>query len=135
MLIEDYSQFFNKTVPVLVALMDDNSRMTRFYSLRAICQVVIIGRKVGVVSAEHIHTIYPVLLKRLDDGNDNVRVGAIEALQEIWRELPQDYDLEFFTTHIDMVYTTTIIHLDDPETKFQNLMLGRTNISFLYFFN
>lgn len=41
-----------------------------------------------------IHKIYPVLLKRLDDGYDDVRLIALEVLTEVWSAIPKDYDLK-----------------------------------------
>lgn len=122
---EHFSALFQKIVPVLVTLVDDNARKTRLYALRAICLCVETGRKLSFVTEENVHSTYPVILKRLDDGCDDVRSAAVEALVVVWRALPERYDLVFSRSHVDFLYTTAIIHLDDHETKFQTQMLGK----------
>lgn len=61
------------------------------------------------------------MLKRHDD---EVRLAAIEALREIWKVLPDNYDLNFSQVHIEYVYSNILTHLDDPGKDFQKLMLG-----------
>ncbi|XP_066582269.1 dynein axonemal assembly factor 5 [Prorops nasuta] len=120
---DDFQELFKKISPFLVTLAEDNTKRARLYALKAIYLVMEIGHKNNTISAEHIHKVYPVVLKRLDDACDDVRCTAAEALVEIWSSLPKDYDLVCSKCHVDMIYTTMIIHLDDPEPKFQELML------------
>ncbi|XP_014470409.1 PREDICTED: dynein assembly factor 5, axonemal [Dinoponera quadriceps] len=108
-------------LPVLISLADDKAKKTRLYSIRAICSMV--ARKQSRLTDEHVHRAYPVLLKRLDDGCDDVRYAAVEALVEVWSAASEDYDVVLSKSHIDAVYTTMIIHLDDPESHFQLIML------------
>lgn len=120
-----FEDLFKRIVPVLISLVDDVAKKTRLYSLKAVCLIMNIGQKLRCLKEEYIHQTYPVVLKRLDDGCDDVRIAAIEALTEIWRELPMNYNVQFCQSHVDSLYTTTIIHLDDPEVEFQQLMLGK----------
>lgn len=125
-------------LPVLLSLADDRAKKTRLYSIRAICSIVIICRKLSRLTDEHIHRIYPVILKRLDDGCDDVRYAAVEALVEIWSVASEDYDTVIGKSHIDALYTTMVVHLDDPEQNFQLVMCGNNEItrrSFLSFFS
>ena len=119
-----FAQLLNQIIPILISLMDDNSRKTRIYSLEAVALVMSIGKILNCITDEHIHRIYPVVLKRLDDGCDDVRCIGVDALKQVWKALPENYDLEFSRSHVDVLYTTCIVHLDDPERKFQELMLG-----------
>ncbi|KAL0105465.1 hypothetical protein PUN28_016852 [Cardiocondyla obscurior] len=120
---EQFLSIFDEIAPVLVSLIDDKAKKTRLYSMRAICLLVTIGQKLSCLNDEHIYRTYPVILKRLDDGCDDVRYAAVEALVDVWSAVPQDYDTVAGRSHVDALYTTMIIHLDDPETRFQKIML------------
>ncbi|KOC66732.1 HEAT repeat-containing protein 2 [Habropoda laboriosa] len=102
---QNISLVLDKIIPVLISLADDNSK-----------------------KYEYIHKIYPILLKRLDDGCDDVRIISLEALTEVWNAIPENYDIYFNKGHIDSLYTTTIIYLDDPEVEFQNIVLGSLKV-------
>lgn len=121
---ELFRSVFDKVVPILLSLMDDKAKKTRLYSMRAVCSIVGIGRKLSCLTDEHVHRAYPVILKRLDDGCDDVRYAAVEALVEVWNAVSEDYDVVISRCHVDALYTTMIIHLDDPESRFQEIMLG-----------
>lgn len=128
---EQFSFIFDETAPVLVSLVDDKAKKTRLYSMRAICLLVTIGQRLFCLNDEHIHRTYPVILKRLDDGCDDVRYAAVEALVDVWSVASKDYDIIVSKSHIDALYTTMIIHLDDPESHFQEIMLGKSGSLFL----
>ncbi|XP_015588991.1 dynein assembly factor 5, axonemal [Cephus cinctus] len=121
---EHFSLLFEKIIPILVSLVDDNAKKTRLYSLQAICLVMHIGHNLLCVTEEHIHQTYPVILKRLDDGCDEVRCAAVKALAVLWSTIPKNYDLVFSKSHVDALYTTAIVHLDDPDSSFQELVLN-----------
>jgi dynein assembly factor 5 len=123
--VEHFGWLFDKVRPILVTLMEDDAFKSRLYSLQAICLVTNIGQEMGYIKEEHIHPISPEIITHLEDSHDEVRLAAIEALREIWRVLPKDYDLSFSYVHIEYVYTKTLIHLDDPGEKFQKETLGK----------
>lgn len=125
---EQFSSIFDRVLPVLLSLVDDRARKTRLYSIRAIYSIVIIGRKLSRLTDEHIHRVYPVILKRLDDGCDDVRYAAVEALAEVWSAVSENYDVVVSRSHIDALYTTMIVHLDDPEFNFRLVMFGNDEI-------
>lgn len=122
--VEQFPSIFDEIMPVLVSLVDDKAKKTRLYSMRAICLLVTIGQRLSYPKDEHIHRTYPVILKRLDDGCDDVRYAAVEALVDVWSVASEDYDTVVGRSHVDALYTTMIIHLDDPEPRFQEIMLG-----------
>lgn len=126
-LFADDKQFlrtFEELKPILMSLVDDNARKTRLYALRAICLTIDLALDMSCAKDQHIIDIYPVIIKRLDDGCNDVRWAAVEALVYVWRALSDDYDLDFGKSHVDYLYTTTIVHLDDPDSEFQEFMLG-----------
>lgn len=127
---EQFPSIFDEIVPVLISLVDDKAKKTRLYSMRAICLLITIGQRLSCLKDEHIHRTYPVILKRLDDGCDDVRYAAVEALVDVWSVASEDYDTVVSRSHVDALYTTMIIHLDDPESRFQEIMLGNASSPF-----
>ncbi|XP_012143264.2 dynein axonemal assembly factor 5 [Megachile rotundata] len=121
---QNISLTLDKIIPALISLADDNSKKSRLYSLQTMYFIMCIRKRFDHLTEEYIHKIYPVLLKRLDDGSDDIRIASLEALTKLWSTIPEDYDLNFNKGHIDTLYTTVIIYLDDPEKEFQNLTLG-----------
>ncbi|XP_076657670.1 dynein axonemal assembly factor 5-like [Halictus rubicundus] len=120
---DNISLVLDKIIPALISLADENSKKSRLYSLRAIYLIVCIRKRFCNITEEFIHKLYPILLKRLDDGCDNIRSASLEALVKVWSFIPANYNLHFNKAHIDTLYTTTIIYLDDPENEFQDYML------------
>lgn len=70
-----------------------------------------------------------MLLKRLDDVSDSVRKEAVKTLTVLYQNLPGTYHPQSFKPHLESLFGTLLIHLDDPDTNFQELMMGkfRTN--------
>ncbi|XP_021931973.1 dynein assembly factor 5, axonemal isoform X2 [Zootermopsis nevadensis] len=64
-----------------------------------------------------------VVLKRLDDVSDDVRVAAVATLVKLFKPLPADYCMEISFGHLDALFSTMLIHLDDPDLGFQHTML------------
>ncbi|XP_029037546.2 dynein axonemal assembly factor 5 [Osmia bicornis bicornis] len=121
---ENICSILDKIMPALISLADDNSKKSRLYSLQTMHLIMCIRKRFHYQTEEYIHKIYPVLLKRLDDGCDDIRLASLEALIKLWNTIPEDYNLHFNKGHIDTLYTSIIIYLDDPENEFQNLILG-----------
>lgn len=63
-------------------------------------------------------------MKRLDDVDDGVRKAAVEILRKLFTRLPEDYNVECASAHIETLYSTFLIHLDDPCEEFGALLLG-----------
>jgi len=126
--VEQFPSIFDKIVPVLISLVDDKAKKTRLYSMRAICLLISVGQKLSCLNDQHIHSTYPVILKRLDDGCDDIRYIAVEALVDVWNAAFENYDTIVCRSHIDVLYTTMIIHLDDPESHFQEIILSNDQI-------
>ncbi|XP_043289630.1 dynein axonemal assembly factor 5 [Venturia canescens] len=120
---QHFIDIFEKIIPVLVTLVDDNAKKTRLYALRALYLLVEIARKLSVMTDDRVNEIYSVVLKRLDDGCDDVRIAAIETLVVVWGARTKNYDVIFSASHVDFLYTSAIVHLDDPDESFQSIML------------
>ncbi|KOB75171.1 hypothetical protein OBRU01_06102 [Operophtera brumata] len=103
---ELHQPFLERMVPLLAALVDDNSALTRQHTLRAVCCLASLARRRGCFTTDILHKIYFVVLKRLDDSSDRVRSGAVHTLCTLFRCRPEPYDTVVFGAHIDAVLPT-----------------------------
>ncbi|XP_069682161.1 dynein axonemal assembly factor 5 isoform X2 [Periplaneta americana] len=74
-------------------------------------------------SEQFLVTFVKVILKRLDDVSDDVRLVAVTTLVKLFKPLPTDYCMEISYGHIEALFGTMLIHLDDPDPGFQKVML------------
>ena len=59
-------------------------------------------------------------MKRLDDVNEVVRSSSVKCLRLLFASpLPADYDAASYRGHLEMLYDTLLIHLDDPDENFR----------------
>lgn len=65
-----------------------------------------------------------MVLKRLDDVSDDVRQAAVMTLVKTFKPLPPDYCTEVSFGHLEVLFGTMLIHLDDPDPGFQHIVLG-----------
>jgi len=70
----------------------------------------------SIVNAEHLREIYPDLLKRLDDSNDQIRVVVCKALVTFFQCLPPKWSNSLY----EYILKTLFIHLDDPAPSIQD---------------
>ncbi|XP_047024632.1 dynein axonemal assembly factor 5 [Helicoverpa zea] len=115
--------FLEQMVPLLVGLADDNSTLTRQHTLRAVCCLAVLAGQRGCFTAETLHKLYFVVLKRLDDSSDKVRSYAVQTLVTLFSYRPDPYDTTLYGAHIDALYSAMLIHLDDADEAFRKQML------------
>ncbi|CAG9786356.1 unnamed protein product [Diatraea saccharalis] len=120
---ESLEPFIDKMVPLLVGLADDNSTLTRQHTLRAICYLSNLAKKRSCFTAEVLHKIYFVVVKRLDDSSDKVRSYAVQTLCTLFMNRPDPYDTVVYGPHVDALYSAMLIHLDDTEESFRKEVL------------
>lgn len=121
---ETVTYMLDSIVPILLTLVEDSSKKTRLYSCHCLSHIISAAQTLIQYNAEHVHKIYCVVMKRLDDVDDVVRKSAVEILRKLFSNLPADYNLECSSAHIEALYSTLLIHLDDPCEEFGSLLLG-----------
>jgi dynein assembly factor 5, axonemal len=75
----------------------------------------LIGYLQDEMDREDYITIYPELLKRLDDAQDGIRIESTHALEQFFEKLPDPWSSSLYEYTIKAVF----IHLDDPSTEIQ----------------
>ncbi|XP_072932239.1 dynein axonemal assembly factor 5 [Epargyreus clarus] len=120
---ESLEPFLEELVPLLAGLLDDSSALTRQHALRAVCCLAALGARRGCFTAEILHKLYFVVLKRLDDSSDRVRSFAVQTLCALFGRRPRPYDAVVFGAHVDALYGAMLVHLDDADETFRKEML------------
>ncbi|KAK3930335.1 Dynein assembly factor 5, axonemal [Frankliniella fusca] len=120
---ETTNYLVNTIVPIVLTLIEDSAKKSRLYSCRSLYNIISVAQKMNKIKADHVNKIYPVVLKRLDDVDDDVRSTALSVLKRLFKPLPDDYNIECSSAHIEALYSTLLIHLDDPSTQFGALVL------------
>ncbi|XP_078415012.1 dynein axonemal assembly factor 5 isoform X2 [Cetorhinus maximus] len=108
---------YEDLMPKVVAALDEDSKMTRLLA----CQIVSAILKVcgNQLDPDKLNKLYPELLKRLDDGLDEVRIAAAKALSVWFQCVGIDYDQLLFKSHLEFLYRGLLVHLDDPDNNIQ----------------
>ncbi|XP_071442311.1 dynein axonemal assembly factor 5 [Hetaerina americana] len=108
-------------LPLLLSLVEDDSHLTRQLALGVMCHIFEKGGE--KMPVDGVNKAAEVIVKRLDDVNDVVRLTCLQTITVIFSKLPPEYDLACYKPHVLSVYSTALIHLDDPDEKFNALVL------------
>eukprot|EP00035_Acanthoeca_spectabilis_P038872 m.57037 g.57037 ORF g.57037 m.57037 type:complete len:852 (+) comp9334_c0_seq1:395-2950(+) len=111
-------------LPHIVSLMDDDSEDTRLIACR-VAEYVLRTHRDGFTADyagyDKLHSLYPELLKRLDDNSDPIRLASLKAwLAYAECMAAKAYDDVLYQAHVDTVLRGLFIHLDDPEEVVQD---------------
>jgi dynein assembly factor 5 len=105
----------------LRSTLEDDNRDTRLLSCRILIHLfTTVGRR---LDQDRLHNIYPDLLKRLDDGSDDVRVAAAGAFSAYLACFGEQYNVALYRAHLEAIYAGLLIHLDDPDSGIQTAVL------------
>lgn len=107
----------------IVVTMDDDSKSTRLVSCRVLTRLFdLMGE---ALDQDRLHNMYPELLKRLDDSSDEIRVMVSKTFLAYLQCFGDKYDANLYRAHLEAIYSGLLVHLDDPEIKIQEAILGK----------
>nr|CAD7588228.1 unnamed protein product [Timema genevievae] len=95
-------------LPLVLGLVEDSARKTRLLACRVLRALVQLTRSSGRLNADLIHQVFP---------------AAVKTVVTLYTPLPPDYDVQCSSALVDALYTTMLVHLDDPDPIFQGIML------------
>ncbi len=101
-------------VPLLCSQLDDNETSMRHIAAMSLC--VVFERLKGAFGPQAVSEIYPLLVKRFDDSNDEVRLSVIKAVSVFMTASVQG---AFSGTSLDYTLDQLFIHLDDSDERIQ----------------
>ena len=108
-------------IPSLKSCLDDHEPDTKRFTCGALERVFLLLKAPRSVSDAAVQDIYPDLVKRLDDSNDNVRKSACATMRAFIDCIAPG---GLHTTAFDYTADALFIHLDDPDPEVQTLVLG-----------
>nr|CAD7569940.1 unnamed protein product [Timema californicum] len=94
-------------LPLVLGLVEDSARKTRLVACWVLRVLVQLMRREGRLNADLIHQVFP----------------AVKTVVALYTPLPADYDVQCSSALVDALYTTMLVHLDDPDPIFQGVML------------
>ena len=101
-------------VPLLCSQLDDSETSMRHIASLSLC--VVFERLKGAFGPQAISEMYPLLVKRFDDSNDEVRMSVIKAVAMFMQaSIPG----AFSGTCLDYTLDQLFIHLDDGDERIQ----------------
>ena len=68
---------------------------------------------------DQLHQLYSDLFKRLDDNSNEIRQEIIQTLIVYFKMFPSNYDSDLYKAHLEVMYSTLLVHLDDPSENIQ----------------
>lgn len=101
----------------LVALLDDNSVITRGHTLRCFLNC-------GPMKIECLKPVAFGVSGRLDDESAEIRKYAAQVLGKLELDEINENDKEIWSNSVEQLLSRMILHLDNPEIKLKELLLG-----------
>eukprot|EP00040_Diaphanoeca_grandis_P015851 m.81391 g.81391 ORF g.81391 m.81391 type:complete len:844 (-) comp25414_c0_seq1:127-2658(-) len=120
---EDTAAVIPSLLPQMVACLDDDYSETRHTVCKVLEQLLIVNRDnftSGTPGYDQLHTLYPELLKRLDDNSDDIRLASLKtwlAFAECMAHKP--YNESLYQAHAQAMFKGLLIHLDDSSETVQ----------------
>ncbi|KAJ8398750.1 hypothetical protein AAFF_G00419470 [Aldrovandia affinis] len=108
--------------PQVLAALDEDSQMSRLLACRTLSALLrLLGPE---LHPDTLNTIYPELLKRMDDSSQEVRAVSVSALGRWFSCLGESYNLQTCRSHLEFLFQQLLLHLDDPDSSMQDRILG-----------
>ena len=102
-------------------LLDDDNESTRMVTAKAFREII--STPNVQFSVDQLHSLYPHVIKRLNDNRDDVRVATCRLLTKLFPLFPSDYDTDLNRAHLEAIYQGLLLHLDDPLEEIQTEVL------------
>lgn len=119
------AKIFSDLAVHFTQLVEDNCVVTRACALR--CLLV-----ADSIAVEQLKPLSLGVLSRLDDPSSEVRDYAVQALSLLRPRFVHDYDRDTWETTVKHLLATMLLHLDSPEIKMQQRVIGE--FLYAYFF-
>ena len=120
----------DKFITQMLSLMDDDNKGTRLVACRVMTRTFDLCG--SLIDQDRLHNMYLELLKRLDDSNDEIRVTVSKTFLAYLDCFADRYDVNLYRAHLEAMYKGLLVHLDDPEPKIQESILGKDWLVIFY---
>jgi len=111
-------QVFSKLIAPLKSMLTDDNKTTRLITVKVFRRFLnVCGTSLHVDDV--LHKLYSDLLTRLDDSDDQIRSVMASCWHEFFKCFDDNYDKDLYKAHLEDMYSTLLVHMDDPSTEFQ----------------
>ena len=112
-LLEANHDLYPKLLSTISGLLDDDAERTRVIT----CQIYEkLLQQFGIlISPEMLTKIWSIVIKRLDDTSNNVRIACLCALKASSSFLMHNGKPTVDTKEVENLYTTILVHMDDSD--------------------
>ena len=107
----------------VISVIDDHNKSTRLIGCRVMTRLFELTGP--TLNLDRLHNMYPDLLKRLDDSDDEVRITVSITFLAYLESFLGRYDTRLYKAHLEDLYRGLLVHLDDPEPKIQDSILSK----------
>ncbi|CAB3999599.1 dynein assembly factor 5, axonemal-like, partial [Paramuricea clavata] len=105
----------------IISCLDDHSPTTRSITSQVLEKLLTLCK--DHYNVDLLHSLYPELLKRMDDSSDEIRVFVTKTLLAFFRAFPSDYDKDLYKLHLEAMFKGLLVHLDDSSSHIQEGVL------------
>jgi len=109
---------FAKVLTPLKSMLTDDNKTTRLTTVKVFRRFFnVCGTSLHVDDV--LHKLYNDLLTRLDDSDDQIRSVMASCWNEYFKCFNKDYDQDLYKAHLEEMYSSLLLHMDDPSAEFQ----------------
>ncbi|CAG9865292.1 unnamed protein product [Phyllotreta striolata] len=112
----------DKLLPLLTSLLEDASYRSRETAVDCLVLLKENCHRTGIWEIGDFVSVYPEVLKRLDDPTDRVRICALRNLPFILKNVPEIFKDLTYRSHHELIVDTLMIHFDDDDEAIQKLV-------------
>ncbi|XP_073504143.1 dynein axonemal assembly factor 5 [Phyllobates terribilis] len=118
---EEVLQVHDVLMPPVLSTLEEDSKTSRLVSCRII--KALLGICGPHLDPDKLNTIYPEIVKRLDDASDEVRITAAKTLNLWFKFIDDRYERTTNRGHLEFLYRCLLVHLDDTDATLQATVL------------
>jgi dynein assembly factor 5, axonemal len=118
--------------------LDDDNKSTRLYVCELLHAILRLYGQSSLMSVDLLHTLYPELIKRLDDQSDEIRMKTLDVFSLYVECLSCNggptspggggvYNSVLYQAHTQFIYENLILYLDDENASVRTKVIGKRN--------
>ncbi|KAL3274530.1 hypothetical protein HHI36_015912 [Cryptolaemus montrouzieri] len=119
---DNLRQLFDKLLPLLLSLIEDASWKSRLLAIECIGLLKQNAVQKDIWNTNDLITVYPEIMKRLDDPTEKVREGSTKSLAGIFEDCPSEFKEGHYKSHHEFIIDSLLTHFDDDEEHIQHLI-------------
>lgn len=131
MVDKNHVRKISKLLTPVISLLEDDLKETRLIALRILNCIFNSKEETENFDEKKIHDSYHNILKRLDDVSDEIRILTGVTIESYFKyfENRGGYEVQLFSAHLEDIYKTLLVHLDDQNRQVQDAVAEALKVS------